>query len=256
MREDRIAEVADMLACAWRDGTSIEALSEALMPGDLAEAAAMQRAAAERLGQAVVGWKVAGQPGPMVGRVFSSRLFLAGATLPGHLFRIPHVECELGFRLLRDLPPRDAAYESDEVAAAANLVFTMEIVDSRFTGGKLIPDSEDERLSIVADNAANAALVVGPEMEDWRGLSLLEIPVELRIDGGEPEPENPIERRTEPLEVLTWLANELSDRGIGLKAGQYVTPGSATLPRPLPHGGRAIAHYGEHATIEISISEA
>ncbi len=256
MSEERIEQVAGMLASAWRDGTPLEALSADVAPRDLDEAAAMQAAAAERLGHPVVGWKVAGQPGPMVGRVFSSRLFSNGATLPGHLLRIPHVECEIGFRLLRDLPPLRGDYGEEEVAAAASLVFTMEIVDSRFAGGKVIPDDEDERLRIVADNAANAALVIGPEIAEWRALSLLEIPVELRIDGGAPEPENPIERRTEPLAVLTWLANELSRRGVGLRAGQYVTPGSATIPRPLPHGSRAIAHYGDHATMEISVSGA
>lgn len=156
---------------------------------------------------------------------------------------------------MRDLPAQAHEYGEDEVAAAADLVFTMEIVDSRFEGGKIIPDDEGERLLIVADNAANAALVIGPEIAEWGALSLLDIAVELRIDGGAPEPENPAANRTEPLAVLTWLANELSACGIGLRAGQYVTPGSATIPRPLPHGGQAVARYGDHAVMTIALSE-
>ncbi len=256
MSEARIDPVADLLAAAWRDGGTIAPLSPEAAPRDLDEAAAMQAAAADRVGHPVVGWKVAGQPGPMVGRVFAHRLFTNGATLPGRLFQIPHVECELGFRLLRDLPAQSHEYGEDEVAAAANLVFTMEIVDSRFAGGKIIPDDESERPLIVADNAANAALVIGPEIAEWGALSLLDVAVDLRIDGGARKPESPKAARTEPLAVLTWLANELSRRGIGLGAGQYVTPGSATIPCPLPHGSRAIAHYGEHAVMDITISEA
>lgn len=256
-REIEIAAVGDMLAEAWRDFTSLEALPERLYPRDLAEAAAMQVAMARAIGEPVVGWKVGGSPGPMVGRIFASHRYIGTAMLPAaQAAHQPAIECEVAFRLDKALPVRSAPHEREEVLAAATLVFAIEMVGTRFTDGKHIPDTEHERLAIVADNAAGAGLIVGPEVADWRDLSLLDIPVDLRIDGGAPMPPNPMEGRHDPAATLVWLANELSDRGIGLEAGQHVTTGSATLIQRLPAGSTAVARFADFGEITIGLEGA
>jgi 2-keto-4-pentenoate hydratase len=53
---------------------------------------------------------------------------------------------------------------------------------------------------------------------------------------------------------MTWLANELSARGIGLAAGQLVTTGSATMSQPLSPGRSAIAIYGDLGEIRIAVA--
>ena len=255
-REDEIAEAGDLLAKAWHGSTTIDGLPAALYPRDLTEAAAMQTAMARRIGDPVTGWKVGGSPGPMVGRIFAPHTYTGSAMLPARQWaHQPAIECEIAFRLDTALPVCSAPYERAEVMQAATLVFTIEMVGTRFTNGKHIPDTEHERLAIVADNAAGAGLIVGPTVADWRAIPLLEIPVELRIDGGAPMPPNSMER-FDPIATLIWLANDLSARGIGLTAGQFVTTGSATLLQPLPPGSTAVARFGDFGEITVRLAAA
>ena len=120
--------------------------------------------------------------------------------------------------------------------------------------GRPYPESEVERLINIADNGGNLGLVTGPVIEDWRHRSLLDVTVDLRIDGGESRPMLPKEARTEPFDVFLWTANELSRRGIGLTAGQIVTPGSITLPEPLPVGRTASAVFADLGEITVSLA--
>ena len=121
MADDRIAAAAALLAQAWLDGTTIDAFPDELAPRDEAEATAMQDAMAARIGEDIVGWKVAGRPGAPFGRIFASTSFENGATLPAPRYAGNIMECEVGFRLKRDLPPRRQPYGREEVAAAADL---------------------------------------------------------------------------------------------------------------------------------------
>ena len=76
--------------------------------------------------------------------------------------------------------------------------------------------------------------------------------VELTVDGGSPVPSRPPpEMRREPLDVLVWLANDLSQRGIGLEAGQVVVLGAAAIA---PMGKELIANVGEASRIEARIT--
>ena len=93
-------------------------------------------------------------------------------------------------------------------------------------------------------------------IEDWERRSLLDITADLRIDGGESQPLLPKQNRTEPFDVLLWAANELSRRGIGLKAGHIVTPGSVNVPLPLPAGGTAVAVFEDLGRITVSLAAA
>lgn len=252
MSSDKFDIAGRLLAEAWREARTIDSLPPDLRPRTVAEAAAVQDAMARYIGHPVVGWKVGGRPGPVVGRIFGPTLFVSPATLPAERFAAARIECEIGFRLLSDLPPRSAAYPRDEVAAQCRLVLTVEVTASRFTGGKHSAENDADLLAIVSDNAVQGGLVTGAEIEDWQHLRLLDIPVELRIDGGPVVPANP-DRRAEPFETMTWLANELSARRIGMVAGQLVTTGSATQPQPLVRGSSAIVIYGDLGEIRVEV---
>ena len=267
MADDRIAAGAALFAQAWLDGTTIDAFPDNLAPRDLAEATAIQDAMAARIGEDIVGWKIGGKPGGPMGRIFASTSFADGATLPRARYERNIMECEVGFRLKRDLPPRERPYGQEEVAAAADLALSIELVGSRranaveraaaaLAAGTPFPESEAELLVIIADNAANLGLVNGPVVEDWQHRSLLDITVDLSFDGGESRPLLPKEARAEPFDVLLWAANELSRRGIGLKAGHIVTPGSVTVPEPLPRGATAVAVFEDLGRITVSLAAA
>lgn len=250
----RITLAGQMLADAWISDTTIDAMPETLFPRNVEDAIAIQDETARLIGEEIVGWKVGGAPGPMVGRIYASRRHASAAKLPLRQFPSSRIECEIGFRLLHDLPARSQAYGRDEVLRTAVLAFTIEFTGSRFTNGKHTPDTDKELLAIVADNAAGAGLVTGPEVVDWRHLSLLDIPVVLRINGRPPSPPNPREKRTDPAEILVWLANDLSRRAIGLRAGQWVTTGSTTVPGPFEPGDSAVVSYGDFGQIAVSLA--
>ena len=252
MAIDAVAEAGEALAQAWRSHRRIAHFTNRLFPTHRAQAQAIQDAMASAIGERVVGWKVAGVPGPMVGRVFESALYQLPARLPAWLAaHAPMVECEWGFELLGDLPPRPGGYGDDEVSASVNLRMMIEIVGTRFENGKHLPDNETDRLAIIADNAAGTALCVGPVVHDWRAMRLLDVPITLTIDGGEAAPNNPTSLRTEPLDILVWLANELSGRNIGLQSGQFVTTGSANVLQAIRPGNEAVAVFGDFATLKL-----
>ena len=56
--------------------------------------------------------------------------------------------------------------------------------------------------------------------------------------------------------MLLWAANELSRRGIGVKAGQIITPGSVNVPLPLPVGSTAVAVFEDLGQITVSLAAA
>ncbi len=253
LSQDAIKEAGRMLADAWNNRRTLDALPEHLFPTTLVEATAIQDATALAIGQKVVGWKIGGGPGALVGRVYASHCHANPAVLSARQYPASNIECEVGFRITRDLPPRAEPYKAEEVLGAAVLCFTIELTGSRITGGKHTPENDRDLLLIVADNAAGAGLIPGPEVTAWHHLALLGVPVELRINGGAAVPMNP-SPRTDPRQTLVWVANELSRRGYGLQAGQWITPGSATKPMPLRPGDQVVARFANFGNVTISLA--
>ncbi len=59
----------------------------------------------------------------------------------------------------------------------------------------------------------------------------------------------------DPLTALTWLANELSALGIGLRAGDWASCGTCMVPLEVLPGDRVVADYGTFGRIEWSLSD-
>ncbi|MCG8510278.1 MAG: 2-keto-4-pentenoate hydratase, partial [Rhodospirillales bacterium] len=47
----------------------------------------------------------------------------------------------------------------------------------------------------------------------------------------------------DPIDVVLWTANNLSDRGHGLAAGDLISTGSATVPTPMNIGSEAVGRF-------------
>src|SRR5690606_6700324 len=115
------------------------------------------------------------------GRIFGSLAFESPATLRGSQFHMRGMEGEFAFRLGSDLPPRAQPYSREEVAAAVAAVHpTIEIVNTRYDDWLKVGAP-----SLVADNGAHGAFVLGPGTSDWRGLDLPNHPVTMSVDGKE-----------------------------------------------------------------------
>jgi 2-keto-4-pentenoate hydratase len=149
--------------------------------------------------------------------------------------------------MARDLPPVTHPRKRDEVAEAiAGVLPGIEIVDSRFESWTTIG-----ALSLTADNACNASWVKGPLLKDWQSIDLAAQPVRLMVNGGVSREGTGSAVLGHPLNALLWLANMLSSRGIGLKAGQYITTGVTTEVYMAERGDQILADFGPVGTASL-----
>jgi 2-keto-4-pentenoate hydratase len=252
-------EAARLLVAGCRSHTSVPGLPQVLSFDD---AYAVQAAFRELWDDAVIGHKVGcsseqsqrlvNSPGPIAGSLFRDALWNQPATISARRFFVAGVEAEFGFRLGADLPARSTPYSREEVSAAVDAVVPLiEICDTRLSEWRTRRIEE-----ITADNAFNGGVVVGAAFEAWRSLDLATHAVTLAIDG---------ERKGEgtgalvlghPLIALTWLTNELSRRGSGLRAGELVAAGTCTGLHFVPAKSTVVADFGAAlGTVTIHFAE-
>ena len=158
------------------------------------------------------------------------------------------LEAEFDFTLKKDLPARDGTYSRDEVMAAVdNLHPAIEIPDSRYKNWR-----EAGMPQLAADNAVAALLVLGPPAADWRELDLSRQTVTVKVNGEAVDEGSGANVLGDPRNVLVWLANELSGRGLGLEAGQIVTTGSAADVITVKPGDTVVADFGDLGVAQAS----
>ncbi len=206
-------------------------LPEAIAPRTVAEAYAAQEELRElwvpRLGP-VAGLKIAtttkimqelmGIDHPCGGMIFASRIHRSPATIRKSDYVNVRVECELAVRLGRDLPREAAPHSRDSVRGAIGEVMAaFELIEDRFADYKT-----SKALSLIADNAWNGGIVVGPAMPPPAGLDLNGITGRLARNGKE----EAIGRTDDPLGALAWLANLAAERNRPMAAGMVVITGS------------------------------
>lgn len=162
---------------------------------------------------------------------------------------MPAVEGEFAFKLANDLPPRQQAYAFDEVVAAiGDLAGAIEIVGTRFAGGL----AGKGRLLTTADGGVNIGLVVG-EWTPFRGQDLRDHEVTVLINGERKGYGRGSRALDNPLNVMHWLANHLSDRHLGLWKGDIVSTGTCTGLDAVAGGDFVLADFGELGTVELRL---
>jgi len=149
-----------------------------------------------------------------------------------------------------DLPPRAAAYSVAEVLDAVDTLHpAIEIPDSRFAD--FVSAGEPQ---IIADNACAHLFVLGPATSsDWRTLDLVEHRPVITLRGQRHigHGKNVL---GDPRVALAWLANELRQLGLTLRAGQVVTTGTCHPPLPIAAGDRVHADFGSLGTVSVAFA--
>ena len=245
---------SDLLWNAWQSGEAIGPLPPALRPLDRAQGYAVQAGLDARSARPIAGWKIAatstaGQKhinvsGPLAGRVPAERVHADGAALSMAGNRMAVAEAEFVFCMAHDLPPRAAAYGRDEVMdAVADLYLGIEVPNSRFAD--FVGAGEAQ---LIADSACAHEFVLGPKVtHPWRGLDLSAHRVHARVTGtarGYTRDGVGANVLGDPRIALTWLANELSQNGVTLQAGQFVTTGTCVVPLEIAAGDVVTADFG------------
>lgn len=252
---------SELLWTHWQAGTRLAALPPEFRPQDRSAGYAIQACLEHRSDSPLYGWKIAatsaagqrhiGVDGPLAGRLLAERVYADGDTLPfgGNAMRV--IEAEFAFRMADTLPPRDEAYSSDEVLdAVAAMHLAIEVPDSRYQDFASVGAPQ-----LIADNACAHDFVLGPEATgDWRTIDLAKQRVSARVEG--PSGSSACEGHGanvlgDPRIALVWLANELSDIGEPLRAGQVVTTGTCIVPAPIAAGDRVDADFGDFGSVSL-----
>ena len=178
---------------------------------------------------------------PIYGRVYSQCIKQSPFTINFDDLSSPIPEAEYQVFLGRDLPPRVEEYKISEVADAVSSVHPgLELAECRFKHDKQFPPLE----AILADGAGSGVLVYGPPITDWENVDIANNEVSLLRNGNLQRTGTALKALEHPLIPLTWLANELSRTGIGMKTGQLVSTGTLTGMLMAKKGETFIADFG------------
>jgi 2-keto-4-pentenoate hydratase len=241
---------------ARRSLQTLQRLDPSHRPTTLAEAYAVQRAAALIWGDEIVGWKVGatsyviqklfGINECVYGPVFKKSVFASPARLKAADFHHLMLESEFAFRFAETLVPRREPYTREDVLNAVDALYpAFEIISPRFP--RLTVDDIPQ---LVADFCANGGVIFGAPCFDWKDRTLSSSTVELFIDGRFREAGTGASVIGDPLNALAWLVNALGVQGITIASGQFVITGTTTGIHTPDRGKTALADFSEFGSVE------
>lgn len=251
LTDKQIQQAAEVLVEARHANQVIDGIPEHCRPHSLGDAYAVQDRMIALLGWESSGWFCActntviqdmlGLAEPYCARLFKDYTFDSPSVLAQADYPPIVLECEFGFRLGQDLPPRETPYARDEVEAAiATMHPTIEVV-----AGHLRDWTSQDVFSVIADNGTDGALVVGKGTTDWRDMDLIGQAVELTVNGKLERSGTGANVLGDPIGSFVWLANSRAGaQGPGLKAGDIHNTGTATEIYWVTPGDEAVADFG------------
>jgi 2-keto-4-pentenoate hydratase len=253
-----VEEAARRITEARRKVSIIEALPEGCRPSTVAEGYAVQAAIMRLWGEPIAGWKVGAVTKavremfaidyPFLGPVFRGTVLQSPAAPVASAYQHRMIEAEFSFLLGRDLPARADPYTIEEViGACAAVVPSIELVSPRFP--RILTDAI---ATVIADCGINGGEVLGEPVTGWTASDLASQRVRLTVNGRIVAEGSGADVLGNPIYVLEWLANEMSRRGSGLLAGQFVSTGTCTGIVTLEVGERAIADFGDFGQVEVA----
>ena len=235
---ERADAIARAIMAQHQAGEAFCNLTGDLAPVDLAEAYAAQARLhalhAEGGRGALGGRKIAlaskvqqelcGVDHPIAGGIFAREIVDSPATIALSDYHGLGIEFEMAMRLDRDIA-EGQSFDRDNVArviASVHPAFEM-IIDRSADYNDLSP------LTMIADNAWCAGVVLGPEIPGWRDKDLNELEALLYWNDDAPAPARTGD--ADPLGSLAWVINLALQMGLGMKAGDTVITGSVIKTR-------------------------
>lgn len=254
-------KASDLIWQHWQAGTVMADLPPELKPATRRDGYAIQFHLDGRSRHPLAGWKIAatnvagqahiGVDGPLAGRILPERVYETGAQISITHNRMRVAEPEFCFRLSGDIPPRDTPYTVDEVLEHIDtLHLALEFPDSRFhdfatVGGPML----------IADNACANDIVIGPAVEvPWRQIDLATHKVIGEVKGRNHHEGSGSDVLGDPRTALTWLVNEVTGLGLTMRAKEFVSTGTSTVPLPITERDEITADFGVLGTISAHIA--
>jgi 2-oxo-hept-3-ene-1,7-dioate hydratase len=261
LSSDQIRSSAERLDRAEKTRTQIRQLSVEFPDITIADAYAIQTAWIEIKvagGRVVKGHKIgltskAMQSAlnidePDSGVLLDDMFFADGGLVPSDRFIATRVEAELAFVMGKRLAGPDCTM-FDVLNATDFVVPALEILDTRIERVDRETKAARKIFDTVADNAANAGIVLG-------GRPLRPLEADLRWIGALCFRNGQLEETglaagvlNHPATGVAWLANKIAPLGLALEPGQVVLAGSFIRPIEMRKGDTIQADYGPYGSV-------
>ncbi len=161
---------------------------------------------------------------PAFGRIFAANVLASGASVNPGAAVITGLECEMAFRLGRDIASSGSAVTRlDVMNCIESVIPAIEIVENRY--GDFLARGLG---TLIADDFFHKACVMGMPVEYRPDLALEDVVGRMILDGIEIHTGTGTEVMGHPLEAIVWLANALAGQGGMLRAGDIISSGSIT----------------------------
>ncbi len=222
------------------------------------EAYALQDQVRETLiarGERLAGWKAAlttrvtqefvNYSEPISGFLLASGVFPSGAEIPQARFANLVAEAEIAFLIRRELAGPGVT-PAQALLAVEGVLPALELPDLRYSGKPTGPD-------MIADGAFANAIVLGGALTSLAALDLALEGLVYELNGVVVATNTGAEVMGNPLNALTWLANHLGERGLGLKAGDVVMSGSVSKLLKPAKGDTVRATYTRLGSVSVRL---
>jgi 2-keto-4-pentenoate hydratase len=233
-----------------------------IFPDSLEEAYQIQDEAIAGWGRPVVGWKVGRVLPPHSDRFGTDRL--AGpifSMIEAHDGESPVLpvfakgfaagEAEFLLRIGSSLPPGMVSFSLDEAAELIDAVH----VGIEIASSPLRTINELGPIAVVSDFGNNNGLLVGPAIPDWRTSNFEDWAVVTLIDGVEAGRGSASAFPDGAIGSARFLFEHLAQRGIAVRAGQWISSGAVTGVHDSRPGQKVEARFGNAYHLSCIISE-
>ena len=262
MSPETVVAFAQSLIEAERTRMQIGLISLAAPQATMDDAYAIQAALVARkvaAGGKIIGWKIgltskAMQSAlnidiPDSGVLFEDMLFPDGGTVPPRRFIQPRIEAEIAFLMRAPLDKPDATID-DVFAATAHVAPSFEILDTRILRVDSATGKARGIVDTIADNAANAGLVLGPQQKP-AAFDLRRVGAIVTRNGEVEETGLGAGVLNHPALAVAWLSRRLATYGLKIAAGDVVLAGSFIRPIEARPGDVFAADFGDFGAITI-----
>jgi 2-oxo-3-hexenedioate decarboxylase/2-keto-4-pentenoate hydratase len=166
---------------------------------------------------------------PIAGAVLARTIHVSPVTIRRADYVRLGVECEIAVQLGQDLPAAQAPYRRPQLNdAVAAVIPAFELVDDRQADYTQLAAHV---LTLIADNAWNAGIVLGSPFRDWHTVDLSAARGVMAINGTAVGEGRGRDVMGHPFEALLWLVNTLAQRGKSLTQSMIVMTGSLVATR-------------------------
>lgn len=263
LTRQQIDEAVEKLHAAEQAHRQIPALTLSHPTMDMEDAYAVQKGWMDRKlaeGRRIVGYKIGltsramqmsmNIDTPDYGVLLDDMVFPNGGQIRAADFTDPRVEVEFAFVLKTPLYGEDVSLEQ-VMSATDYVVPALELISAR--SFRTDPQTGYTRkvFDTIADNAANAGIIVGDQQVQTADIDLRWAGAMLYLNDQIEETGLGAGVMGHPGHGIRWVCKRLAPRGVGLEPGQIILSGSFTRPVMVKAGDQIRADYGPLGEINI-----